>query len=259
MYTEQALRKRLNTSVFGHKIYTFETIDSTNNCAKAIAGCWGEEGTVVIAEQQTAGRGRLGRIWEASPNENLIFSIVLRPKVAPGGLNLLPLYAAVAIAEAIEKATALKVECKWPNDLLVGKRKIAGILIEGSVKQNIVEYVVIGIGINVNQKRFAGELQSKATSLSLETGKVIDRADLFRTILSSLEQHYNAVAAKGFNSIIPLWVSRSTMINRTISVSQQGNVISGIVKGLSTDGGLILQSNGTEKTLFAGDVTVVGM
>jgi BirA family biotin operon repressor/biotin-[acetyl-CoA-carboxylase] ligase len=259
MYTEQALRKRLKTSVFGNKIYTFETIDSTNNCAKAIAGCWGEEGTVVIAEQQTAGKGRLGRVWEASPNENLMFSIVLRPKVTPGGLNLLPLYAAVAIAEAVERTTGLKVECKWPNDLLVGKRKIAGILIEGSVKQNTVEYVVIGIGINVNQKRFVGELQSKATSLSLETGKEVDRAELFRTILSSLEQHYNSIGANGFNSIIPLWVSRSTMINRPISVSQQGNVMSGIVKGLSTDGGLILQSNGMEKTLFAGDVTIVGM
>jgi BirA family biotin operon repressor/biotin-[acetyl-CoA-carboxylase] ligase len=188
-----------------------------------------------------------------------MFSVVLRPKVSPSGLNLLPLYAAVAIAEAVEQTTGVSVECKWPNDILVGKRKVAGVLIEGSVKQNVVEYVVIGIGINVNQKRFVGELKTKATSLSLETGTEIDRAELFRSVLSALERHYNTIRAQGFNSIIPLWLSRTAMINKPISVSQQGTIITGVVKGLSDDGGLVLQSNGTVRTLFAGDVTIVGM
>src|SRR4030065_267755 len=103
MYSEKTLRKGLKTRVFGNKIYTFDTIDSTNNCAKAVAGVGAVEGTVVIAEQQTAGRGRLGRIWQANPNENLTFSIILRPKVNPDSLNLLPLYVAVALAQAIER------------------------------------------------------------------------------------------------------------------------------------------------------------
>ena len=259
MYSEKTLRKGLKTRVFGNKIYTFDTIDSTNNCAKAVAGVGAVEGTVVIAEQQTAGRGRLGRTWQANPNENLTFSIILRPKVNPDSLNLLPLYVAVALAQAIERTTGLKVECKWPNDLLIDKKKVAGILIEGSIKQNQVEYVVIGIGINVNQQSFAGELAPKATSLRLSSGKEIERTMLFRESLLILESTYAGVSSTGFQSILPQWLSRSTMINKPISVSQQGNLISGVVKGLSRDGGLILQSGGAEKTLFAGDVTIVGM
>jgi len=259
MFSEKTLRKGLKTRFFGNKIYTFDTIDSTNNCAKAVAGVGAVEGTVVIAEQQTAGRGRLGRIWQANPNENLTFSIILRPKVNPDSLNLLPLYVAVGLAQAIEKTTGLKVECKWPNDLLIDKKKVAGILIEGSIKQNQVEYVVIGIGINVNQQSFASDLAPKATSLRLSSGKEIERTMLFRETLLTLESTYAGVSSTGFQSILPQWLSRSTMINKPISVSQQGTLISGVVKGLSHDGGLILQSEGAEKTLFAGDVTIVGM
>jgi BirA family biotin operon repressor/biotin-[acetyl-CoA-carboxylase] ligase len=260
VFTEQTLRKGLKTRLFGNKIYTFENIDSTNNCAKAVAGCGAQEGTTVIAEQQTDGRGRLGRMWQANPNENLMFSIVLRPKVPPEELNLLPLYVAVGVAEAIEQTTKLKVECKWPNDLMLNKKKFAGILIEGSIKKNVVEHVIIGVGINVNQQTFRGELEQKATSIKLETGWEMDRAMLFRETLISLEKNYNLVSSKkGLQLIVPRWVSRSTMINRPISVSQHGNLISGVVKGLSTDGGLILQANGTEKVLSASDVTIVGM
>lgn len=259
MYTEKALRKGLRTRVFGNKIYTFDTIDSTNNCAKAVAGCGAEEGTVVIAEKQTAGRGRLGRLWQANPNENLTFSIVLRPKLSAEAVNLIPLYVAVGVARAVERVTRISVDCKWPNDLLVNGKKFAGILIEGSFKQNTVESVIVGIGINVNQQSFPPDLQNKATSLRLETNKKIDRRALLSETLASLEELYKTINSNEIQSIIALWLSRSTMINKPISVSQQGNVISGIVKGLSKEGALVLQSNGTEKKLFAGDVTIVGM
>ncbi|MBI4534923.1 MAG: biotin--[acetyl-CoA-carboxylase] ligase [Ignavibacteriae bacterium] len=258
MFTERALRTGLNTRIFGNKIYTFESIDSTNNCAKAVAGCGAAEGTVVIAEEQTAGRGRLGRVWRAAPNENLLFSLVVRPKLGPEAINLFPLYAAVGVAQAVEKMTGLKIECKWPNDLLINRKKFAGILIEGSLKQNNVEYVVLGVGINVNQQKFEGELAGKATSLRIESRREIDRVKLFREILKALEDHYTSVTTSGFQSILPEWLSRTKMINKTISVSHQGTVFSGVVKGLSNEGGLVLQSNGSVKTLYAGDVTVVG-
>jgi len=259
MFNEQTLRKGLKTRVFGNKIYTFNTIDSTNNCAKAVAGCGAQEGTIIIAEKQTAGRGRLGRNWQANPDENLMFSIVLRPRVEPEALNLLPLYVAVCVAQAVEQLTNLQVECKWPNDLLINKKKFAGILIEASVKQNIVEFVVIGVGVNVNQQKFEGELQIKATSLRLAMGRDVDRVTLFREILSTLEANYKTVNSDGFQSIVPSWLSHSSIINKQIRVSQQGTVISGIVKGLSTEGGLVLQTENSEKTLFAGDVTIVAM
>jgi BirA family biotin operon repressor/biotin-[acetyl-CoA-carboxylase] ligase len=257
MFTERSLRKGLDTRAFGNKIYTFESVDSTNNCAKAVAAIGAEEGTIIITEHQTAGRGRLGRTWQAEPNQNLMFSLVLKPNVPPETLNLLPLYVAVAISDAIERTTGLKLECKWPNDLLHKGKKIAGILIEGSVKQNAVEYVVIGVGINVNQTAFDGELLARASSLRNECNREIDRTELFRQVIKSLETGYLDVAKTGFQSVVPQWLSRTSMLNRTVSVSQQGTIISGVMKGLSPDGGLVLQNNGTETTVFAGDVTVV--
>lgn len=258
MLAEPALRKGLKTRLFGNKIFSFETIDSTNNCAKAVAGCGAAEGTVVVSDNQTDGKGRHGRTWLANPNENLMFSLVLRPKLPAEGLNLLPLYVAVAVADSLEKSTGLKVECKWPNDLLINGRKVAGILIEGSVKQNVVEYVVVGIGINVNQTIFPTGLDSKATSLKLQASRTINREELFKTVLQSLEKTYLQASPSGFRSILPEWISHTTMINKQISVSLQGSVISGVVKGVSPEGGLILQTEGTEKTLYAGDVSLIG-
>lgn len=258
MFTERELRRGLKTKTFANKIYTFETIDSTNNCGKVLASVGATEGVVVIAEEQTAGKGRLGRTWQANPGENLTFSVLLRPLVSPEAINLLPLYIAVAVAEAIERESNLKVECKWPNDLLVNNKKIGGILIEGSVKQNIVEHVVIGLGINVNQTQFSGEFKTKATSLRLESRQYIDRTKLFKAIISSLETQYKSYAKTAFRSVIPLWEKRSTMLNKSILVSQSGNVFSGTVKGLSPEGGLILETNGSTKLLFAGDVTILG-
>lgn len=259
MFSEHFLRKGLKTRVFGNKIFTFDSIDSTNNCAKAVAGCGATEGTVVIAEQQTAGRGRMGRPWQSNPNENLIFSIVLRPRLSADALNLLPLYVAVAISAAIEHVTGLKVECKWPNDILYNGKKVAGILIEGSIKQDTMDYVVIGVGINVNQMRFEGELSTRASSLKLESNKEVDRVRLFKEILAGLEKDYKLFQTSGFKSVVPQWMARSTMLNKTISISQQGNIISGVVKGLSPEGGLVLKSNDAEQTVFAGDVTVLQM
>ena len=252
-----ALKKNLNGRKFGSKVFAFDTIDSTNNCARALAGCWAEEGTLVFAERQTAGKGRLGRSWLANPYENLTFSLVLRPTLPPVALNLLPLYAAVAVAEAIEHETGLSVECKWPTGLLIGGKKSAGILLEGSLKEEGLDYVVLGIGVNVNQTSFPDDISPRATSLKAEAGRDIDRILLLREILKTLETRYTSIMKKGFHNLIPLWLSRTTMLNKEISVSQDGTVISGIVKGLSPEGALILDAGGTEKTLFAGDVTIL--
>ncbi len=216
------------------------------------------EGVVIIAENQTAGKGRLGRAWQANPGENLTLSIVLRPKVSPEAMNLLPLHVAVIAAQAIENSTHLKVECKWPNDLLINKKKVGGILIEGSIREGKLDYVVVGLGLNVNQTSFPPDLLQKATSLRLESNKEIDRAQLFRDLLTTFESSYKTVVASAFQSVVPSWLQRTAMINKPIAVAQNGNVITGVVKGLSADGGLILQTNGAIQTLFAGDVTILG-
>lgn len=258
MFSERELRRGLKTKSFGKKIYTFQSIDSTNNCARAVANVGGPEGIVVIAEEQTAGRGRLGRRWLTKPNENLTFSLVLRPTVTADAINQLPLFVGVAVAEAIEKTSGLRAECKWPNDILLNRKKVAGILVESSLTQSLVEYVIVGIGVNVNQTEFPPDLAGKATSLRLETRREFDRNALFRDILTALEALYIQCTKRGFGIILPLWMSRTSMINKPIAVSLHGNVVTGIVKGLSPEGGLILTANGKDQTLFAGDVTILG-
>jgi BirA family biotin operon repressor/biotin-[acetyl-CoA-carboxylase] ligase len=253
------LKRGLSTKIFGSKFFTFETIDSTNNCARALAGCWAEEGTIVLAEEQTAGRGRQGRSWYTNPQENLTFSVILRPKLPPDAINLLPLFAAVAIADAIESETGLAVQCKWPNDIILNGRKAAGILLEGSVKGDAVEFVVLGIGINVNQTIFPVDIAHRATSLRLETGKNLDRVKLLHKVLNALESRYRAVLKSGFNAILPDWTTRSAMLEKEITVSENGTEFSGVVKGLAPDGALIIASDGAERALYAGDVTIIGM
>ncbi|MGA9119890.1 MAG: biotin--[acetyl-CoA-carboxylase] ligase [Bacteroidota bacterium] len=257
MVTGTELRDGLKTKVFGSKIYTFETIDSTNTCGRVLAGCWAPEGTVIFAEEQTAGRGRLGRAWVANPHENLTFSVIIRPGGSAESVNLLPLYVGVAIAEAIERVTGLQVLCKWPNDILINGKKAAGILIEGSLKEAAIDYVVIGIGVNVNQRVFPDGIAAKATSLALESGRDIDRVRVFQEILKSLEQNYRRLSHKGFGDVIPLWVSHSRMVGSRVSVSQNGTVMTGTVKGLTNHGELLLDHDGVETALIAGDVTIL--
>jgi BirA family transcriptional regulator, biotin operon repressor / biotin---[acetyl-CoA-carboxylase] ligase len=252
-------RRERSSPRFGRKVYTFQTIDSTNNCARALAGCWAEEGTVVIAEEQTAGKGRLGRSWLAAPGENLTFSIVLRPDLPSEEMNLLPLFVAVGVAAAVESVISMSIQCKWPNDLLLNGKKFAGVLMEGSVSNNAVEYVIVGIGINVNQTLFPPELTERATSLRLATGGPIDRDTLFRAILHSLETEYDSLLASGFHQVLPRWLSYAPIVGRKVTIGQDGSVLTGTVRGISKHGGLILETDGEERVVFAGDVTILNM
>ena len=229
--TTRQPRREGSSPRFGSKVYTFQTIDSTNNCARALAGCWAEEGTVVIAEEQTAGRGRLGRTWLATPGDNLTFSIILRPDLPSEEMNLLPLFVAVGIAAAVESVISMKVQCKWPNDLLLNGKKFAGVLMEGAVSNNAVDFVVVGIGINVNQTLFPPELAGRATSLRLATGAPIDRDALFRAILLSLETEYDALSASGFHQVLPRWLSYAPIVGRQVTIAQGGSVLHGTVQG----------------------------
>ena len=257
MLEAPALHKGLKTKRFGRKIYTFETLDSTSNCARAIAACGAAEGSVVIAEEQTEGRGRRGRQWHSDPGRNLMFSLILRPDVPPEKMNLIPLYAAVALAEAIQKETDLKVDCKWPNDLLIRGKKIGGILLEGALTRNTIEYLIMGIGLNVNQEEFPPELSPIATSLKIEAGKELDRVGLFHTLLRTLEERYHSLSALVPESLVSAWLSRSPMLNKPVSVLQDGRQMTGIMTGLSKEGGMILSVDGTDHILHAGEATIL--
>lgn len=259
MISPGEVQKDLNCARFCKKVYSFETIDSTNSCARALASNGAAEGTLVVAESQTAGRGRFGRAWVAEAGENLIFSLVLRPDIPPDQVNLLPLVIAVAVARGIRRAVSLPVYCKWPNDLLLHGKKFAGILLESAFGRPGVEYVIVGIGINVNQRIFPENLRARATSLALEGGQPVNRLRLFHAVLEALEQEYDTFSSSTDQDILSAWLSLAPIIGKRVTADMQGVVVSGTVSGISPDGGLQLHTDAGAITLFAGDVTILDM
>jgi BirA family biotin operon repressor/biotin-[acetyl-CoA-carboxylase] ligase len=256
MYSKQELLDGLRTRIIGRRLFVFDEIDSTNLCAKALADTGMEDGTVVIADHQNAGRGRLGRAWLADPASNLLFSIILRPRIAQTHIGLLPLFAAAGVALAIEDSAGKNVECKWPNDLLLGGRKICGILLESLIAEESLDYAVVGIGLNVNQKAFNNELRYRATSLLNETGRVHDRRRIFQRALESLDTLYGSVRKDDFSSVLKDWNARAHMFGQSVTLTQGDQAFTGIARQIADDGGLVLETPAGKRTFYAGDVTL---
>lgn len=253
--SSEELQRGLNTHTFGRKLFVYNSIDSTNACAKLLASTGIEEGTVVIAEYQTAGRGRLRRTWIAESGSNLLFSVIIRPRLERDKAGLLPFFAAASIALAVEAVTGKPCECKWPNDLLMNGKKFCGILIESAFQHHLLDYAVIGIGLNVNQKSFSGELADRATSLSRECDKEFDRKDIFHRVMTSLESLYTEVVKGNFSTTLKEWKTHSTMFDKFITLTQAGEEIHGRAIALAADGGLVLTTPDGQRVYYAGDVT----
>src|SRR5579859_3220398 len=189
-YNFAELKSALTSSLFSNKIHYFADIDSTNTAAMQAATAGAEEGTVFLADQQTAGRGRNGHSWHSESGTAILVSVVLRPRIAPSQALWLSLMAGVAVHETIANTCGIACDLRWPNDLLIGRKKVCGILTEISADSEQLRYAVIGIGINVNQHSFPPEIAALATSLQIETGKEWPRADLLIALLKSLETEY---------------------------------------------------------------------
>jgi BirA family biotin operon repressor/biotin-[acetyl-CoA-carboxylase] ligase len=250
------VQTRLKSRSFGRKIYAFESIDSTNTCARALASNEAPEGAIVVADFQTAGKGRLGRSWSATAAENLLFSVILRPRIAPEGVNLLPLLTAVAVARAVSERSGLEPDCKWPNDLLLRGKKFCGILLEGVLREGALDYVIAGIGLNVNQVLFPDELKERATSLRIESGKDFDREELLRTVLVEFETLYTQQKEDEFTSVPQLWTSHSGMIGKSVEIESEGTMLTGRAEGIAPDGALVLLTDAGRRSVYAGDVTL---
>jgi BirA family biotin operon repressor/biotin-[acetyl-CoA-carboxylase] ligase len=255
MYSKEELQSGLNTRIFGKKIFTYDSIDSTNACAKTLAGTGTEEGTVVIAEHQTAGRGRLGRTWQAESGSNLLFSAIIRPKLEINKIGLLPFFAAAGVALALENVAGARCECKWPNDVLLNGKKCCGILMESSFQHNVLDYAIIGIGVNVNQKLFSEDLKDRATSLSQEYGREFDRRKIFQQIMKSLELLYAEVKTGKFEVTLHEWKARTKMFGKQVTLTQANGHLHGRAIALSADGGLVLATTDGQRVCYAGDVT----
>ncbi len=256
MLSKKQLQRGLTTKFIGRKLFVFESIDSTNACAKTLAEAGCEEGTVVLADYQSQGRGRLGRTWLAEPGQNLLFSIVLRPSIPQSQSPVLTFLSAVAVSRAVEKVTGVPTHCKWPNDVLLNKKKVCGILTESSLTNGSVAYSVVGIGLNVNQQKFSDSIKD-ATSVALELGKECDRKALFHNVLCEFEELYEALLSGKHESILDEWNRRCSMFGHTVTVSTHDSQISGTAKRLNDDGGLVLSTNSGEQTFYAGDVTII--
>ena len=254
-----AIRGHLGTSWLGREIVCRDEVDSTNTLARDLGRGGATHGTVVIAEAQNAGRGRLGRGWVSPPGRNLYLSVVLRPVVAPEEVSQLTLVAGVATCEAVREWCP-DARIKWPNDVLVGGRKVVGILCEMEVG-DAGPMVIAGIGVNLNAalEDFPEELRDKAGSLAIALGKRIDRARFTARLLDRLEQRLDRFAGRGFADVASAWETLSGMVGESVRVQQPGGIVEGRVLGLDADGALRLAApSGVEHRVVAGDVTVVG-
>lgn len=247
----------LETRVVGREVVFFEETDSTNLRASELGegGC--AEGTVVIADRQSAGKGRLGRLWSSPAGVNLYTSVVLRPKILPYRAPQLTFISAVAVAWAIEEVAGVAARVKWPNDVLVGGRKVAGLLNEMSAETEGIHFVILGIGVNLNMRldQFPADLRYPATSLAIETGRDVSRTAFARALYRHLDTLYALYLEQGVEPVIEAWQELCDLVGQAVEVDFQSRVVRGVVTGLDEDGALLLQlSDGQCEKVLAGDV-----
>jgi BirA family biotin operon repressor/biotin-[acetyl-CoA-carboxylase] ligase len=246
-------------STLGHAFRYYDEIESTNAEAKSLAADGAPEGTVVIAESQTAGRGRLGRRWTSPAGKGLLFSVLLRPDLPMADVHLLTLVAATAAAEAIEEQADLPIAVKWPNDLFVADRKVGGILLEVAGEQDEVSWVVVGIGINVNTEytELPVALRRSAVSLKMAGGAAVDRSELLARLLLSLETHYLEASRHGFDRALAGFRARDYLRAKTVTVQTREGPIVGEAHGIDDRGALLVELPHRHVRRFhAGDVTL---
>lgn len=252
------VERGLQTRIVGCSLFCLETLDSTNAKVRQLAEAGAADGTVVIADRQSAGRGRLGRRWESPPSVNLYCSILLRPQIPVQQAPQLTFLSAVAVAETLNHLYQLSARVKWPNDILVGGAKIAGLLNEMNAETEQVHFVVLGVGVNLNMSaaQFPAEMLYPATSVSLELGQLIDRVTFVRAFLQRLDGYYQEFLAEGFVPIRRRWEALCDLLNCRVQVDQNPVLLQGVVVGLDTDGALRLQlDDGRVERILAGDVS----
>lgn len=257
MINESIILDGLRTKIFGHIVHSFDQIDSTNTFAKSLQKDKCPHGTLVLAEEQSAGRGRLQRTWNAEKGKNLLFSLVLYPDFGFEKISLLPFAASLAVADAIDAVTGLSSTCKWPNDVLINGRKVCGMLLESVTGGEMIDKVVLGIGMNVNQSTFSDDLQNKATSLSIESGIEVDRIRLLQSVLEECELRYEQLAQFPPMQLLNEWKLKALLFGKKITVLESEFSYNATAIDLAEDGSLIIKlEDGHTKNIFAGDVSL---
>ncbi len=253
------VRSGLGTKIFGQgEIIHFTETDSTNSRAKELAARGAHEGTIVLAERQTGGRGRRGRSWFSPDGAGLYVSLVLRPEVVPAEAPKMTLMTAVAVCDVLISYLPLPPRVKWPNDIFADGRKIAGILTEISTEPDAVDYVVVGLGLNVNvpARQFPKEIRERATSILVETGKTHSRTAIFRSFLENFERHYTLFREGRFPPVLDRWKAYAGATGQYVRIDQVGRVLTGEIQDIDQDGSLLLRDEkGNLHRIVSGDLT----
>ncbi|MEG6520604.1 biotin--[acetyl-CoA-carboxylase] ligase [Desulfotomaculum sp. 1211_IL3151] len=248
----------IKTQIIGQAISYHKATTSTNDVAKDLARRGAVEGTVVVTEEQTKGRGRLGRTWQSLPQAGLCFSVILYPKANPMEVPQFTMLAAVAVVKALERTVGLKAKVKWPNDVYIKGQKIGGILAEMVAEADRVKYVVLGIGLNVNQRQEElAMIGQGATSLRVQLGKPFIRSQVFVPLLEELDVLYNLWQQQGFLPLKKMWQEVALWVGDTVQVLDLHNHWQGVMEGIDESGALLLRlPNGNSKTFFSGEVSL---
>lgn len=259
--TPSAVQSELKTKWIGQELLYFDTVHSTNDIIKQKAIDGAAQGLVVISEEQQKGRGRLGRVWNSPKGTGIWMSILLRPKMSPMEAIKLTLLAGTAVCQALRETTGLEVQIKWPNDLVLHGKKVCGILTEMSMELDQIEYVVLGIGINVNTEDFPDELKEIATSLYLERKQKWDRSAIIRKVLEIWEDVYEEfVETLSLYSKLDLIKQYSALLNKEVVVILNGEKLIGEAVDIASDGSLIVKKlDGSEISVISGEISIRGL
>jgi len=259
LHADDLISRLGKTKVIGRDIHVFQETTSTNDVVEKFARDRLKEGVVVFAESQTKGRGRLGRKWMSPSRKGLWFSVLLRPDLQPQETTQITVASATALRRAIQSHTGLKAEVKWPNDILVNSKKTAGILTELSAELDHVKYVILGIGVdvNLNPSDFSAEFRKSTTSLKIELGKPVFRAELAVVILRELDRDYARITSGRFATIADEWEEHCTTIGQEVVIRTGDRQVRGRAESLGEDGALLLRTDhGHLERIVGGDLTL---
>ena len=254
---QQWIQSQLQAELIGRQIITYDSVNSTNDVAKNLVGESAQEGTVILADTQSQGKGRQGRTWYSEDNVGVYLSVLLRPSLPPKEISQITLVAGVALAQAINEFSRARAYLKWPNDIILNGKKVAGILTENH-KKNADSGIILGIGINVNNSHFPVSLQHIATSMAMANGEIFERLPLITFLLNHLDQQYRCFLDEGLSPIIDHWNLNSDMFGKRISMTQGTQTFSGTAMKLSDQGHLVMLADSGEEFKFdSGEVALL--
>ncbi|MFO7570300.1 MAG: biotin--[acetyl-CoA-carboxylase] ligase [Smithellaceae bacterium] len=257
---QDILKESLAGKTIGDPLYYYEAIDSTNDEAFRLGMKGSPEGTALIAESQSAGKGRMQRVWHSPPGANVYTSVILRPSFETARAPQISIAAGVAVAETLDTYCPGGVRLKWPNDVLIGGKKVCGILAQMKMSGGNIDFVVVGIGINVNLRcdQFPDDIQGLATSLAIGAGHEISRPALINSLYENLAKWYKTLSDNGFETVRKAWLHLTPMMGQTVQVMFRDEALCGRAVGLDEDGSLILATDDhKEIRVSAGDATII--